>query len=79
MATVGRGNAVVEAFGMRLSGFPGWVVWAAIHIFFLVGFRSRIGAMWGWAWAYLLFSGNNEIISRPVRSKVSEGASSELE
>ena len=75
MATVGRGKAVLEAFGIRLSGFPAWVIWAFIHIFFLVGFRSRVAAMWGWAWAYLLFSGNNEIISRPVRLRVSEDAS----
>lgn len=69
MATVGRGKAVLESFGVRLSGFPAWVIWAFVHIFFLVGFRSRIAAMWGWAWAYLLFSGNNEIITRPVRSE----------
>lgn len=70
MATVGRGKAVLESRGVRLAGFSAWVVWALIHIFFLVGFRSRIAAMWSWAWAYLFFSANNEIISRPVRRRV---------
>lgn len=66
MATVGRGKAVLESKWLRLSGFPAWVVWALVHIVFLVGFRSRIAAMWGWLWAYLLFSANNEIITKPL-------------
>ncbi|MCH2186767.1 FAD-dependent oxidoreductase, partial [Myxococcota bacterium] len=70
MATVGRGKAVLESNGVRLWGFPAWVVWALIHIFFLVGFRSRLAAMWSWAWAYIFSSANNEIISGPVQRHV---------
>ena len=66
MATVGRGKAVLESRWLRLSGFPAWVVWALVHIVFLVGFRSRIAAMWGWLWAYLFFSASNEIITEPL-------------
>ena len=67
MATVGRGKAVLESKWLNLSGFPAWVVWALVHIVFLVGFRSRIAAMWGWLWAYLFFSASNEIITKPLR------------
>lgn len=74
MATIGRGKAVLEAGGVRLAGFPAWTVWALVHIFFLVGFRSRVAAMWSWAWAYLFFSANNEIISRPVQRQVAPDA-----
>ena len=42
-ATIGRGKAVGETLGgLRLWGFPAWIAWLAIHIFFLIGFRSRV-------------------------------------
>ena len=38
---------------MRLSGLPGWLTWGAAHIFFLIGFRSRVMVMFSWLWSYL--------------------------
>ena len=35
--------------GVRLSGFPGWVVWLFVHIAFLNGFGDRLSTMWRWA------------------------------
>src|SRR5262245_21473234 len=36
-ATIGRGKAVGETFGgLKLWGFPAWIAWLAIHIFFLI-------------------------------------------
>jgi len=43
-----RGNAVVSAGRMKLSGFPGWVIWLFIHIAFLTGYRNRVGAILTW-------------------------------
>ena len=31
-ATIGRFRSVVDFHGLRLSGFPGWVVWAFVHL-----------------------------------------------
>ena len=28
---------------MRLSGFAGWLMWLAVHLVFLTGFRNRLG------------------------------------
>lgn len=53
MATVGRSRAVVEIRRLRFSGFVAWVVWWLVHIWSLVGFRSRATVMAGWAWQYL--------------------------
>ncbi len=54
MATVGRSRAVVELGPrLRFSGFVAWVVWWLVHIWSLVGFRSRATVMAGWAWQYL--------------------------
>jgi NADH dehydrogenase len=43
-----RGNAVVSAGPVKLSGFPAWVIWLFIHIAFLTGYRNRAGAMLTW-------------------------------
>jgi NADH:ubiquinone reductase (H+-translocating) len=47
-AYIARGKAVVAAGPLRLSGFPGWVVWLFIHIAFLTGYRNRVGAILTW-------------------------------
>lgn len=53
MATVGRSRAVVEIRQLRFSGFVAWVAWWLVHIWSLVGFRSRATVMASWAWQYL--------------------------
>lgn len=52
MAVIGRGAAVAEIAGLRLSGLLAWLAWCFIHIFYLVGFRNRFVVMFEWAWAY---------------------------
>ncbi len=47
-AYISRGQAVVEAGRVRLSGLLGWLVWGLIHITFLTGFRNRAGAVLTW-------------------------------
>jgi NADH dehydrogenase len=47
-AYIARGNAVVEAGPVRLSGLAGWVAWLFIHLAFLTGFRNRLGAIVTW-------------------------------
>jgi len=47
-----RGNAVVSAGRVKLSGFPGWVIWLFIHIAFLTGYRNRVGAILTWWLAF---------------------------
>jgi NADH dehydrogenase len=48
-AAIGRFKAVVSVRGLRLSGFPGWVVWLFVHVAFLNGFGNRLGALWRWS------------------------------
>jgi NADH:ubiquinone reductase (H+-translocating) len=51
-AYISRGHAVVSAMGMHFGGFIGWVVWLFIHVGFLTGWRNRIGALFGWWYAF---------------------------
>ena len=53
MATIGRGSAVGEIFGLKISGFFAWLFWIFLHIFWLIGFRNRFVVMTEWAWAYI--------------------------
>ncbi|MFG1811362.1 NAD(P)/FAD-dependent oxidoreductase [Streptomyces sp. NPDC049040] len=48
-AYICRGRAVVRAGRLHLSGVPGWLTWLFIHVAFLTGFRSRLGAVLSWA------------------------------
>jgi NADH dehydrogenase len=53
MATIGRGAAVGDVYGVKISGFPGWLFWIFLHIFWLIGFRNRFVVMTEWAWSYI--------------------------
>jgi NADH:ubiquinone reductase (H+-translocating) len=48
VATIGRFRAVVSVKGLRLSGFPGWVVWMFVHLAFLTGFGNRLTTLMRW-------------------------------
>ena len=66
MATIGRNAAVAKVewpFHARLSGFPAWVTWLTVHIFFLIGFRNRLSVFAAWVWTYFTFVGGARIIS----------------
>jgi NADH:ubiquinone reductase (H+-translocating) len=53
LATIGRGSAVGDVFGVKIRGLFGWLFWIFVHIFTLIGFRNRIVVMTEWAWSYL--------------------------
>lgn len=48
MATVSRFSAVVKMGKVEVTGFAGWVLWLAVHLMFLVGFRNRLVSVVSW-------------------------------
>lgn len=48
MAIVSRFNAVVKINKAEVSGFTGWLMWLALHLLYLVGFRNRAIAAFSW-------------------------------
>ena len=52
-ATIGRFKAIVNVHGLRLSGFPGWVVWAFVHLTFLTGFGNRLTTLLKWTRSFI--------------------------
>ena len=62
LATIGRNKAVADFGWMRLSGRFAWLLWVFAHIYFLIGFRSRIVVALDWLWAYVTFRRGARII-----------------
>ena len=48
LAIVGRTFAVADLKFVRFAGFPAWVVWAGVHIYFLIGFANRLVVALQW-------------------------------
>jgi len=55
MVILGRNAAVAHYRGREYTGFPAWLVWLAVHIYQLIGFRNRLVVMINWAWDYFFF------------------------
>ena len=54
---------MVDAGGVKASGFFAWLFWLFLHIFWLIGFRNRVAVMGEWAWAYLTFQRRARLIT----------------
>ena len=55
MATIGRSRAIVEIGRLKIAGFPAWLLWLVVHIYYLTGFKNRLLVVLQWAWSYLTF------------------------
>ena len=70
MATIGRMAAVAKVewpFKAHWSGFPAWITWLAVHIFFLIGFRNRLSVFAAWIWTYFTFTRGARLITGDQR------------
>jgi NADH dehydrogenase len=63
LATIGRAAAVAQIGKLEISGFPAWLTWLFVHIFFLIGFRNRVLVMIQWAWSYLTYERGARLIT----------------
>jgi len=52
LATIGRARAVADIGGLRLSGFPAWLTWLVVHLFYLIGFENRMLVLVRWAYSF---------------------------
>ena len=69
MATIGKNKAVADLHWLHFSGFLAWLIWAFVHILFLVGFRNRLLVLFQWAWAYVTFNKGARLITRNFQSE----------
>jgi NADH:ubiquinone reductase (H+-translocating) len=63
LATIGRGAAVADLNGLRLSGWPAWLIWIFIHLFYIIEFRNRLLVFVQWAWFYFTYDRSARLIT----------------
>jgi len=63
LAVIGRWAAVANVFGVHLSGLVAWIVWAFIHLTYIVTFQNRLLVFIQWAIQDLTFSRGARLIT----------------
>ncbi|OBF24441.1 NADH dehydrogenase [Mycobacterium kubicae] len=53
MATVSRYSAVAQVGKIEFGGFIAWLAWLVLHLYYLVGHRNRIAALFSWVISFL--------------------------
>jgi NADH:quinone reductase (non-electrogenic) len=69
LATIGRNSAVADLGVLRLWGSLAWLIWGAVHIYYLIGFENRLLVVIQWLWAYLTYRRGARLITRPWKAE----------
>lgn len=70
LAIVGRSKAVADLPGnIHLGGFIAWMAWLFVHIFYLVGFRSKLVVFSNWMYRLFTYQRGTRLIIRPFIRK----------
>ena len=77
LAIVGRTYAVADLRLIKFAGFPAWVIWAVVHIYFLIGFANRLFVVLQWGLDFLTKRRGVRVLpveSRPVQRFIDPAA-----
>jgi NADH:ubiquinone reductase (H+-translocating) len=64
LATIGRGAAVADIKGVKLSGFIAWLTWLFVHLWYLVGFTNRVVVYVRWSFSFFTHGRAARLITR---------------
>ena len=53
MATISRFRAVMKRGDLELTGYPAWAAWLAVHLFYIIGFKSQLTTLLHWAVSFV--------------------------
>lgn len=71
MATIGKAKAIVMLGKLQFTGVFAWLMWAFIHIAYLIGFRNRLGVLLEWIAATVTGQrGVRLITNRPIDPEI---------
>jgi NADH dehydrogenase len=65
LATIGRAAAVADIHSLKLSGFPAWLTWLTVHLWYLVGFQNRLLVIIRWSISFITHGRGARLITRP--------------
>ena len=72
LATIGRARAVADIHGLRLSGFPAWLTWLVVHLFYLIGFENRLLVLLQWSYSFFTHGRGNRLITEAASARSRE-------
>jgi NADH:ubiquinone reductase (H+-translocating) len=74
MATIGHRTAVADVRGLTVTGFPAYVLWAFVHVLYLVGWGNRVATVFSWMRS-LWFTENrgHRVITFDSAARLTEG------
>ena len=70
MATIGKAKAIAMVGKFQITGFFAWLMWAFIHIIYLIGFRNRLGVMLEWGATMITGQRGVRLITRPIDQEI---------
>lgn len=62
LATLGKLRAVADLKRFQFAGFLAWLLWAVVHIAYLITFRNRFVVMLKWAFLFTSFHARDSLI-----------------
>ncbi len=65
LATIGRGAAVADIKGFKLSGHIAWITWLVVHLWYLVGFQNRLLVLIRWTSSFVTHGRGARLITEP--------------
>jgi NADH dehydrogenase len=68
LATIGRSKAVADLGWLRIAGFPAWILWLIVHLFYLIGFRNRLIVLVRWVISFATHGRGARLIGEPPSS-----------
>jgi NADH dehydrogenase len=80
LATISRFRAVALIGKLRLTGFIAWLLWLAVHLMYLTGFKNRVTALLHWAVSFVgrgrseRTSTEQQIFGRTALKRLDRGA-----
>ncbi|MBO0951621.1 NAD(P)/FAD-dependent oxidoreductase [Fibrella forsythiae] len=70
LAIIGRNRAVADlSKNLHLGGFIAWMAWLFVHIWYLVGFRSKLVVLSNWIYRLFTYERGTRLIIRPFVRK----------
>jgi NADH:ubiquinone reductase (H+-translocating) len=80
MATISRFRAVAMIGKLRLTGFVAWLMWLAVHLVYITGFKNRVTALLHWLVSFIgrgrseRTATEQQIFARAALSRLERGA-----
>ncbi|MBS0620062.1 MAG: NAD(P)/FAD-dependent oxidoreductase [Verrucomicrobia bacterium] len=72
MATIGKAKAIVVFRKLQVTGFIAWMMWAFIHVLYLIGYRNRLSVLLEWTATLLTGERGVRLISRPIDQEIAK-------